>query len=288
MNITNDKGLPAPIFRAITAHHHRQGGDYSASGLGKSPRQHWLGKRHSKEVVADASEMVWAFDGQMRHSIMERAARPGLDLPEHYMEIEVMGKKISGSCDLFETDTGKLWDLKTVSVWSVIYMSSLKSWTEQTNIYAYMLRNQLMTYQTQSISVIAYCKDWDKKKAGDEGYPKSPIIEIPIELWSPDKTQKHLEERVSTLEAAKDLDDASLPTCTDEDLWRTPDTWAIQKPGAKRATRVYENAMAAWNHLATDESLEIVHRKGEAKKCGYCNGAQWCNQFREMGGVPKI
>ena len=140
----------------------------------------------------------------------------------------------------------------------------------------------------QSISVIAYCKDWDKKKAGDEGYPKAPIIEIPIELWSPDKTQKHLEARVSTLEAAKDLDDASLPTCTDEEVWREKDTWAVQKPDAKRASRVYDSKHLALDHISKEPGLIIVERKGEPKKCSYCNGAQWCNQYREMGGEVKI
>jgi len=80
--------------------------------------------------------------------------------------------------------------------------------------------------------------------------------------------------------------------CSDKDMWKKNDTWAVKKKGQKRALRVLDSEEEAikymeW-HNETDQAytkktnLEMEFRSGEFTRCGnYCSVADFCNQYKE-------
>jgi len=126
MKITNNNKLPEPIVKAIESHEHK-GADYSASMLYKSPRMVQLGNRYKDKIEKDASDMIWSLFGTALHHIVEQGTGKN-ELSEQYMEVDIGGKKLSGSSDLLtKNDTGyTITDYKTLSVWAIIYMGSME------------------------------------------------------------------------------------------------------------------------------------------------------------------
>ena len=84
----------------------------------------------------------------------------------------------------------------------------------------------------------------------------------------------------------------NINPCSDKDMWKKEDTWAVKKKGQKRAIRVLDSEEEAvkymeW-HNETDIAyvkkthLEIEFRGGEYTRCGnYCSVADFCNQYKE-------
>jgi hypothetical protein len=73
----------------------------------------------------------------------------------------------------------------------------------------------------------------------------------------------------------------NLPDCTDAERWAKEDSWAVKKPGAKRAIKVLWSHQEAINYVATlPAKHEIEHRKGEYTRCAnYCAVSEFCNQW---------
>lgn len=284
MIITNNNNLPSPVYNAVCSHEHR-GGDYSASMLYKSPRQVWLGKRHDEEIEKDASDMIWALLGTSLHSILEEGTGDN-DLTEEYMQTSVLERTLSGSSDLLTEVAGgyKVSDYKVISVWSIIYESSMKDWTKQLNTYAYLFSES--GFEIKKLEIVAFIRDWQKSKSlVTHNYPKSQVQVINIPLWSKAQTEKYITDRIALFESYRDISDDELPECTREELWQTDDVWAIKKEGRKGAVKLHNSAESANKHLDTlDNKHSIEHRVGIAKRCDYCDGKQFCSQYKSIQG----
>lgn len=276
MRLTNTQNLPAPLVAAIERHEHR-GADYTASGLKRSPRQMWLAKRHADEIVKDVSGMVWAMFGTAFHAYVSKYDTDKT-LSEEYLEIEVLGKKLSGTFDLYDSHEKKLWDFKTCSVWSVIYQSSLADWTAQANVYAYLLRNHGFT--VEKLSVLALMRDWQESKASDQGYPPTQAQEVKLECWTEKACREYIAERIALLESHRDTPDDELPHCTPIERWEKPAVYAVMKDGRKSAVKLHNNEADATEH-ATMLGCHVVKRPGEWNRCArYCDAANFCNQWK--------
>lgn len=74
--LTNELGLPWPVYEAVANHRYTKGGaDYSATELLKPPRVRELQRIHADEIVEDASEYVFALLGTVAHFILELGVR---------------------------------------------------------------------------------------------------------------------------------------------------------------------------------------------------------------------
>ena len=286
MTITNKLNLPDPIVKAIQANWYGGHGEHrfaSVTELLKPTKQLLLSRSHAAEIEQDASEMIWTLMGSAIHKVVEAA-----DIDESFQEerlgISFQGEKITGGFDLYHG--GIISDFKFTSVWSFIYGSRIKEWTAQLNLYAYMLERQ--GFEVEGIEVICVFRDWSRHKAAsDPQYPK-PVERISLELWDREKTEAFLRERIAEIKANEALPDDLIPACTPEERWEGPDTFAVMKPGGKRAVRVFDNIQSAREfivgHPETD-NLRVVARSEPPKRCmDFCPVNKFCNFYRGLTG----
>lgn len=292
MKLTNKYNIPEVFFQAVKNDKYSRGGaDYSATSLINSPRMFHLKQRHWHEMEEDVSDRIRSLIGKAVHAILD-AANMGNALQEERIHMDVLGKKISGAPDLYESN-GLLSDYKTTSVWTAIYQSRTKEWTEQVNIYAYLLNH--IGFHISALQVVAIYTDWSKselKKMPDK-YPPSMIQIVPIELWSTDKQKAFIESRVQLMIDSESVPDDELPACTPEEMWQKDDSWAIYKKGGKRPRRVLYSEVAVSEWIAEKHSVDeqkkrkleeyvVEFRPAIRPRCdGYCGAAPFCNIWKE-------
>lgn len=284
MIITNKLNLPAPIVQAIRANWYGGRGENrfaSVTELLKPTKQLLLSRRHAAEIEQDASELIWTLMGSAFHRVVE-AAEIDDSFQEERLGISFRGEKITGGFDLYHG--GIVSDFKFTSVWSFIYGSRIKDWTAQLNLYAYMLERQ--GFEVEGVEVICVFRDWNRHKAqADPQYPK-PVERITLELWDKERVEAFLQERFADIKANAALPDDLIPECTPEERWEAPDTFAVMKPGGKRALRVFDNIDEAREFAAghpDSGNLRVVARSEPPKRClDFCPVNRFCHYYRGL------
>jgi hypothetical protein len=169
--------------------------------------------------------------------------------------------------------------------------------------------------------------EWVRSQSGRRDYPPpAEVFDVP--LWSKEKRWEYLFERLALHAAAAELPDHELPACTPAERWQKaafwavveepganavavrgteaeaaevaagmsqPDKWAVVKPGAARALRLYEDLAEAYAHAERVEGAkvedrpgkkyQVEHRPARPIRCadGWCPAARAnvCRQWRE-------
>ena len=281
---TNDQNLPEPVFKALSEDTYSRGvSNSSVTTLIDSPQVKVLTRQHADDIKEDVADRVWAVLGTAVHNIFEPHA-DGNYRAEERLKTEVNGWKISGAIDIQKTeDDGSvtILDYKCTSVWSVIF--GKKSWAQQLNMYAFLVRKD-KGLTVSGLKIVAILRDWKQSEAFKSDYPKSPIIEIPIELWTPEEQDAYVLKRVEAHQQAEHdyMNGDTIKPCTDEERWLRPSKWAIKKKGRKRALKLHDTEREAQDHIdSLGAGHEIEYRKGEAVRCmKYCPVAAFCPQFQ--------
>ena len=297
MKITNNFGMPQPFVDfAINDKYSKGKADISVTSLIDSPKIRLMKDKYDDQIEVDAVDMVWALFGTAVHSVLEKSKQSDDIITEERLYKEVDGWVLSGAIDRQEfvsnddgSRTVNIIDYKVTSVWSVIY--GKPEWENQLNCYAYLASKT----NVGSLKVCAILRDWNRRDAEKkEDYPKAPIVFVDIPLWDKSKTEEYIKDRIRIHQEAQisfDLNE-DVGLCSDEDMWKKNDTWAVKKKGQKRAIRVLDSEEEANNyidwHNETDQAytkktdLEIEFRSGEYTRCGnYCSVADFCNQYKE-------
>lgn len=299
MKITNDMNLPTPFVRAIEARYAEQylpRADFWASGLPDSPRVEILKRHFWDQIEEDVSDLLWALWGTTTHKILEDAAR-SLILTGHASDVEcwfehrseqsveVDGKTytVSARCDVIED--GVLDDYKTSSVYAykALVAGDKKEWDAQVNINSAFAI--LAGIKVRAQRIVLMMKDWRRTEARrNRDLPQKPIIAVARPMWSVEQTMGYVRERVRIHAAARAQFAATgePPECTDEEIWAKPNTWAVKKYGAQRATRVHDSEAAATAHAEEmGKGYGIEFRPGEHTRCEeYCSVSAFCSQHR--------
>ena len=279
MIITNRQNLPQTLVNAINSHEHKSDADISASQLLKSPRAFWLGIRHNAEIEQDVSSMIWALFGTAVHGIAEMGESKNSLAEEYFSKVQVGDFSVSGTADLYED--GIIYDWKTVSVWSLIFLddSKLAEYISQLNTYAYFFRRANM--KVKGLKIVMIMRDWQKSKADfDCKYPSSQVKVLDIPLFSQYETGEYLKARIDYLMSFKDVPDDELPLCTKSYRWAKPSKWALMKIGRKSAVKLYDIEDEAKNEAYNLGSNHYVEERkaDEWKRCEYCSARKFCNQ----------
>lgn len=281
MNYTNKTGLPAYIADILRAAHQNDGYDgpavnkpntISVSRLIAPAQKVALERDHADELTVDVSDLYPALLGQAIHLLLERAgdAVPKL-VSERRLTLAWNGWTISGKQDLYETEDGTILDYKNSSVWA--YVFGKLEWEQQDNVYAFLSR--MNGHPVTGLKNILFCTDWRRGEAKrDPKYP-ARIVEMPIPLWDQDKQRSYVNARLEAHKAAADGNPAS---CTEEERWARPTTYAVVKAGQKRAVRVFDNAREATE--AARPGTSVVERPAESVRCAsWCLAAPFCPQW---------
>jgi len=276
MKITNKYNLPSSLVKAVENDDYNKGDcDYSVTGLLNPPLINRLLKQHEGKLSEDVSDRMFSLMGSAMHAIIERADD---QLTEKRLYAEIDGFKISGQTDRIVLSEKLLQDYKFMSTWEIIYGLKPEK-TEQLNIYRWLLNQN--NIKIDRLEIVAMLRDWSKSKSKfDKEYPQSQILVVPVDVWSFEKTEQFIKDRIK-------LQQDESYICTASDRWSTGDKWAVMKKGNKRAVRLFDHEQFAIDHvgyldLTTKNTHFIEFRKGEDKRCeDYCPVKNFCEHRRK-------
>ena len=215
MKITNQHGAPDAFIKAIESDPYDKGdADFSVTGLIVPPQIARLSQEHEDKLSTDVSDEIFKLIGSGVHAVLERAGGDNAEkryFAEHVstQPAGVITNKISGAIDLVED--GAITDYKTTSVTNVQY--ALKTdWESQLNLYAWLLGQNGI--EATKLTIVAICRDWFKSRVKKwKNYPPSPVVVIPVPLWSVERRQRFVDERVRI-----HTKNTTTP-CSDEERW---------------------------------------------------------------------
>jgi len=313
LKLTNRLNLPQPIVDAVAADDYSRGAsDISVTQLISPPRQIALIGAHYDELEEDVSDRIWALLGRGVHTTLERAER--VAVAEQRLFMTVGPYTVSGAMDRIEfvpsSKGPKIQDYKMAFVKEMIFGVKVER-EQQLNIYRVLLA--LNGYDVQELEAIFFLRDWSKIQAaeaakrpriaigGDTGtpdYPQEPVVVHPIRMWPIEEAYAFIAERVRlhmdarnmyaiALEATADPQIA-LPDCTDEERWANELTFAVMKPGGKKASKVTDTRDEAEQYIAEHpkDTYDLIERPAASIRClYYCLAAQVCEQWKAINGA---
>ena len=198
--------------------------------------------------------------------------------------IKQIGKwKISGKFDM--VFNFQVMDIKSTSVWTYMFGSNDDKYKLQMSIYKWLNQDKIK----QDTGIIHFVfTDWSKTKAyQDKQYPKDRVLSKEFKLLSLKETEIYIKDKLNQIEKYEGKE--IIPLCSDEELWKEPDTWKYyKKKNANRATKVYYTEDEAYQRLADEGKGEIRYFPGGVKRCNYCNYTNVCSQYKDMKEVGLI
>lgn len=278
-------GLPVSFVKAVendpyTSISEGQSSDYTITGLLKPARATEIVKQCN--VTEDAADLLSALQGQIIHSLIERA-KPELEamgcLVERrfYKTYNIAGKEfvVSTQIDIFDTKKKELSDYKYTSVKAAQRGLKLEH-QMQVNFQAMLLREAGYTVDTSTITILM--RDWSAERVY-ESYPVSPCMIQPVPSLTNVEINSFIIGRILDHEAAK----IELPLCTPEERWNRP-TFAVIRPKIAKAVRVLDSKEAALAYI-TQKGLSdasVVERPGQSRYCmRYCPARFNCEQWNK-------
>jgi len=287
MKITNKFNVPETLVALATRDYYTKGkSDYSVTEIISPPRIQRLRRTHFEEIEQDVSDMLWMLLGTALHVVAERSEVSG-HTNEERLSAGINGIILSGAIDLQkdEADGITITDYKFTSAWAL--MNDKPEWEQQQNIYKYLVE-RVKKKPVKGLKICALIRDWSRRDAQNKAdYPQAPIQIIDIPMWTFDRTEAFIKERVEMHRDSKVSADwgDELPLCTDEERWVRSTTYALKKEGRKTAIRVLDTqdeAEALLKEMPEKDKAFIEIRKGEAVRCtgNFCGVSQWCSQYQ--------
>ena len=298
--ITNRMGYPDVLVRAVRNDRYDDGGsDITVSGLLGARHQRRLFREHGDQVIEDVEDRIWALYGQMKHYILELGGDTRWDVVEKRYFGSYPGIKdhppVSWSGQVDHVWVGIDWavltDWKTTSVWSYLNRldESKADWEAQCNLLSLLYmeteREACQTITARPISnvqVVLFLRDWRKGeyRQRPRDYPASPVVKVPLKLWSEEKQKSFLADR---MEYHFGPDAYSTTECTAKERWDRPTTLAVKDHKKTRALRVLHSHSDAEAWMHSNGGDYIQERPGESVRCqGYCGVRRFCEYGKQF------
>ena len=312
MRLTNLYGLPQPIVSAVEADDYNRGvADISVTSLISPPRQVALTEAHWDELEEDASDRIYSLFGRAIHKILESEETTATAEQRLYMKVGDW--TVSGAMDRiallpWNDGTVVISDYKTAKTDEL--MRGVKVEREQ-QLNCYRVLAELNGYKVGALQAVFILRDWSKVRAAQEAkkpklgstpaqgdYPRSQVVVYDIPVWPIEQAYQFIGERVMAHKEAQTaysrarLDSTfpqlALPECDEEERWARQPVLAVQKPGAKRASKLVDTQEEAAEYIAAHpkDTFEVVARPGESLKCTYyCSvggTSGICEQYKNL------
>lgn len=204
---------------------------------------------------------------------------PQLDV---YSEIrssrELNGWTISGETDFYAEETFQ--DFKTTGTYTYQAGTKTEDYIAQLSIYRWIFQD----LPSNGMGQIHFLfNNWDSSMINRPGYPQSDIVTMDLVLWSLDKTEAWIAQRLKEIEAAIAVlpDQTQMPTCTAKETWQGDSEFKYYaKAEAKRATKVFgSDAAGAYRHLQDKGTGFVKEFPGSPTYClNYCSAFSLCDQ----------
>jgi hypothetical protein len=287
MKITNNFNVPETLVALAKRDDYTKGeADFSVTEIISPPRIQRLRRKHYHEITQDVADMLWMLLGTALHVVAERSEVAGHTNEERLM-VGIDDVILSGAIDLQKNDTDGtvITDYKFTSAWSL--MNDKPEWEQQQNIYKYLVE-RVKKQPVKKLEICALIRDWSRREAMHKpSYPQAPIQVIDIPIWTHDRVEHFIKERINLHRDSKVNADwnEELPLCTEEERWVRETKYAVKKEGRKTAIRVFDSQEEADVFLKDTPEKDkafIEIRKGEAVRCtgNFCGVSQWCSQYQ--------
>jgi hypothetical protein len=283
MKITNKHNVPETLVVLAKREYYTKGkADFSVTEIISPPQIQRLRRKHYEELEQDVADSIWSLLGSALHVVAERSQVKG-HITEERLNADIDGVVLSGAIDLQKkTDEGVIiTDYKFTSAWAI--RQDKFEWEAQQNIYAWLV-STVKKEKVVGVQICALIRDWSRRDASQKAdYPPAPIQVLELPLWSLERTEAYIRERLEAHRNAKVADDwgDALPECTEEERWIRTTQYAVKREGRKTAIRVLDDLKEA-EALAEKEKGFVEIRKGEAIRCtnNFCGVNQWCKQYQ--------
>jgi len=198
---------------------------------------------------------------------------------EQRMEKKIGKWTITGKFDFI--GEGRVQDFKTTKVWSYMNQVNADKQILQGSIYRWL---DPVKIKRDQMDIHHIFTDWKVSDArANPKYPQKPFQKQMFTLKSLKETEQYIIQKIAEIEKYSNAQEADLPFCDDEALWRSAPQFKYYSKGiavAKRATKVFDTMHDAIKHRAVEgKGLgEIKEFPGMVKACGYCPGFALCSQ----------
>jgi hypothetical protein len=286
MNYTNKFNFPDYVVQWLKLDEYDyEEGTFSATTLLQPPRIYALKKKHYDELEMDVSDLIASRYGTAIHDSIEKVGLTNC-LQERRLRTLVDEKVITGKFDIMkklENRKYQIVDVKSTSVWTYIFNSKEEDYIKQLSIYRFL--GHMNGFNViKDAEVFMIFTDWSPSKARkDPNYPQSRIQIVHLTLWDIEKTRKFITERVRLLDETSKLEESDMPECTEKELWAQKSLYDLKRNG--RIVATYKKKPVK---MLEDSSLELVERKGEVKRCSYCNVRNFCSQYKKLKEEGRI
>jgi hypothetical protein len=300
MKYTNNNNIHQGLFAALAHDHYYDPSDkpshYSATKLLSPIQQTALSLKYAKGLPQhDILDNYFSWLGSVLHEAVEKAVRNDKNstaIVERRFYGTFYNKIISGKIDYLDGDT--ITDLKSCKTYKIL-VGDFSSWEKQANIYRLLAAKEGFTIN--NLQVEAMLLDWtsfEAKMSKAQGYPQTPIVTIPLKVWTLEETEQWIKQRVIWLEESKTLSDDELykqMPCSTEEQWSKFTGTKLFKKGGKKATKVFkgaveETAIEAAQYVADNEKYQtdeyyLEETYGSKTRCeSYCDVKTKCRQYR--------
>ena len=188
---------------------------------------------------------------------------------------------VSGQIDLIVE--GRLRDAKSTKVWGYMRQKSVEQWKLQGSIYRWLNPGKI----THDELVVQYLLlDWNRAAAKrDPNYPPHALPTRAIGLLGLRETEEYIKDKIAQIVHYKDAPEATLPECSEEDLWRSEPVWKYYANPEKtgRSTKNFEGPNAAAEakaYMSVEKGGKGLLKEvpGTVKACNFCAGFLLCSQ----------
>ncbi len=288
MNTTNKHKLPRVFEKFMSENEYSRGdSDISITSLIDSPQVFRLRKKHDSDITQDVSDQIFSILGTAVHAVLEQGCDEDAVAEERiYLDLDNEDGsrlKISGAIDLQTPcreckDGWIISDYKTCSANTLIYAQEGKpEWHRQLNCYAQLVEEG-KGEKVCGIEIIAICRDWTAARSKQSGYPDSPVVRLPIPLWSKERREDYIKSRV---EAHRDQG-----VCSAQDRWSKPGKYAVEREGRVRAVRILDTRKEAEEYISDlrGDGYSVSYRPSTHIRCenNYCQVADFCDQWKDI------
>jgi len=207
------------------------------------------------------------------------------DMPEDaipiYLEQRLsrqLGKwTVTGAFDF--VSEGRVQDFKSTSVWAYQKQVNTEKFAKQGSIYRWLGSN-IITADELDIHWIF--TDWKGAMfKSDTAYPPRRFLTQRIPLLTLGDTEHLITTKLAQIDQYWNTDEADLPLCTDEELWRSEPVFKYYKNPEKtsRSTKNFDTMQDAYVRMAEDNNVGIVKEvPGMVTACKYCPAFAVCSQ----------
>ncbi len=197
---------------------------------------------------------------------------------------EIDGWTVGGKKDMILD--GRLFDNKSTSVWTYIFNSNEKQYTEQGSILRWLEPEKITD---EFIYINFVFTDWQKAMTSRADYPQQRTLEKPYPLMPVDVTEEYIRNKLAQIVKYRDADEADMPPCSDEDLWRSAPQYKYYADPAKtdgRSTKNFDSLAEANQFRAEKGKGVVITKPGEVKRCHYCKAFAICKQREQYFADP--